>query len=156
MPKKTYIVELTTEERGELEALTRKGRAAARKIRHAQILLQTDAKGPNRRDEAVAGLLGCHRNTVGEVRQRFVEEGMEAALERKRRDSPPVEPKMDGREEARLIALTRSQAPEGHARWSLRLLADRFVTLEEETVSYETVRRVLKKTSSSRICASAG
>jgi len=143
-----YIVELTSEERAYLEALVSKGKPTpAYKIKHAHILLQVDGIGPHREDLEVAGLLGCHRNTVANVRQRFVEQGLEAALARKKRATPPVEKLLDGRQEARLIALSCSPPPEGRARWSLRLLADELVTLEVvDSISHETVRQTLKKT----------
>ena len=108
-------------------------------------------------DEDIAKALHCHRNTVANVRQRFVEHGLEAALGRKKRLKPPCEKLLDGEKEARLIALSCSQPPPGHARWPLRLLAERIVALEiVESISHETVRRALKETASSPICASAG
>ena len=147
MPPK-YIVELTSEERAYLEALVNKGKPTpAYKIKHAHILLQVDVAGPNREDLEVAGMFRCHRNTVANVRQRFVEQGLEAALERKKRATPPVEKLLDGQQEARLIALSCSRAPEGRARWTLRMLAEELVTLEVvDSISYETVRQTLKKT----------
>jgi len=147
MPPK-YIVEVSSEERAYLEALVRKGKPTpAYKIKHAHILLQVDVVGPNREDGEVAEMFRCHRNTVANVRQRFVEHGLEAALERKKRETPPVARWLDGRQEAQLIALSCNPAPEGRARWSLRLLADELVALEVvEAISYETVRQTLKKT----------
>ena len=145
---KQYIVELTSEERTYLEALVGKGKPApAYKIKHAHILLNVDVTGPNREDGEVAEMFRCHRNTVANVRQRFVEHGLDAALERKKRATPPVEKLLDGRQEARLIALSCSSPPEGRARWTLRLLADELVALGVvDTISYETVRQTLKKT----------
>ena len=130
------------------KAVVNKGKPTpAYKIKHAHILLQVDVAGPHREDLEVAGLFNCHRNTVANVRQRFVEHGLEAALERKKRATPPVEKVLDGRQEARLIALSCSLPPEGRARWSLRLLADELVALEVvDSISYETVRQTLKKT----------
>jgi len=143
-----YIVELTSEERADLEALVGKGtKAPAYKIKHAHILLNAEVTGPAKEDLEVAAMFRCHRNTVANVRQRFVEHGMEAALGRKKRATPPVEKLLDGRQEARLIALSCSAPPEGRARWTLRLLADELVALEVvDAISYETVRRTLKKT----------
>jgi len=150
-PKKLYVVTLTAEERSCLQGLIAKGKAAAHKQLHARILLKADgsAEGPALTDEEIAEAVETSRPTVERVRQRFVEEGLEAALNRKKRPAPPPSI-MDGKAEAHLIALACSPAPEGRARWTLRLLADRMVQLRYvETVSSETVRRTLKKTSSS-------
>ena len=143
-----YIVKLTSEERAYLEARADKGtKAPTYKIKHAHILLNVDVSGPAKEDLEVATVFRCHRNTVANVRQRFVEQGLDAALGRKKRATPPVEKLLDGRQEARLIALSCSASPEGRARWSLRLLADELVALEVvDAISYETIRRTLKKT----------
>jgi transposase len=144
---KKYIVRLEREERQQLEALVRKGKAAAYKIKHANILLTVDADGPNWSDDEAAEAFGCHRNTVRNVRQRFVEEGFEAALERKKQANPPRERKLDGKGEARLIALACSKPPKGRSRWTLKLLADALVALEiVDSICDQTVRRTLKKT----------
>ncbi|MBT9141415.1 MAG: hypothetical protein DDT30_02007 [Dehalococcoidia bacterium] len=144
---KKYIVRLTNEERGQLTELTRKGKAAAYKIRHAHILLKADVDGPAWTGAQIAAGFSVHMNTVSIIRQRFVEQGLEAALNRKERARPPRERKLDGEAEARLIALSCGKPPEGYNRWTLRLLADKAVELEiVDTVSYETVRRTLKKT----------
>jgi len=157
MPSKRYIVTLTQEERIQLRALVSKGKGAAYRIKHAHILLNADENGPNRRDQEIARLLSCHFNTVANVRQRFVEQGLDAALERKKRPNPPTPRKLDGRGEARLIALACSAAPEGRAKWTMQLLADELVNLGVvDSISHETVRTTLKKTPSSRICASVG
>lgn len=144
---KKYIVRLTDEERIRLEDIVRRGKAQAFKIQHARILLKVDAEGPAWTDEACAKAFGCHVNTPRNMRQRFVEQGLEAALERKK--MPPRQNLiLDGRKEARLIALSCSPPPKGRSRWTLRLLAERLVALEVvEAISYETVRRALKKTS---------
>jgi transposase len=150
MPKK-YHVTLTPEERAELDAATRRGKAAARRLTHARILLQCDegAGGPGRSDEEVAEALEVGHATVARVRQRFVEQGLEAALV----PAPPARAyarKLDGDGEARLVALACSAPPAGRNRWTLRLLADRMVALGHAGgagLSYETVRRTLKKTS---------
>ena len=144
---KRYIVRLSNEEREQLEKLTTVGKSAAYKIKHAQILLKTDADGPDWADEQIADAFSVTTRTVGAVRQRFVEQGLEAALNRKKQDSPSRQPIFDGQAEARLIAVGCSSPPEGHARWTLRLLADKAVELEiVESVSHETVRQTLKKT----------
>jgi transposase len=145
---KKYIVRLTDEERRQLTELTRKGKAAAYKIRHAHILLKADVDGLAWTGAQIAEVFSVHMNTVSKIQQRFVEQGLEAALNRKKRARPPRERKLDGESEARLIALSCSKPPEGRNRWTLRLLADKVVELEiVDTVSHETVRRTLKKTS---------
>jgi transposase len=148
MGVKKYIVRLTEEERKGLGSVVSKGRASARKIGHARVLLKVDADGPNWTDEEAAEAFGIRANTVRDIRQRFVEEGLEAALERKRRTEPPIPRKLDGAREARLIALACGEPPEGRARWTLRLLAGKMVELAiVDGISHETVRRTLKKTS---------
>jgi transposase len=148
MGVKKYIVRLTEEERNGLKGLVSKGRASARKIGHARVLMKVDADGPNWTDEEAAEAFGIRANTVRDIRQRFVEGGLEAALERKRRIEPPTPRKLDGAGEARLIALACGEPPEGRARWTLRLLAGKMVELEiVDSISHETVRRTLKKTS---------
>ena len=154
---KRYIVRLTDEERKGLEELVAKGKAAAYRIRHANILLKADADGPDWTDERIAEAFGCHLNTPANVRRRFVEGGLAAALNRKRQAAPSRKPILDGAAEAHLIALSCSEAPAGRERWTLKLLAGKLVELEiVEAISDQTVRRALKKTSSSRTCASAG
>lgn len=155
---KQYRVTLTDEERGELEGMIGKGKGAARKLAHARILLQADEAGggPGRTDGAIAGALNLHVRTVERVRQRFVEQGLPAALVPKPTERVYAR-LLDGAQEARLIALACSTPPDGKRRWSLRLLADRMVELDyAEAVSYETVRRVLKKTNSSRTFGECG
>ena len=145
---KKYIVRLSDEERGQLTELTRKGHVAAYKIRHAHILLKADAAGPSWTDERIAESFSVSVNTVIGVRQRLVEQGLEAALNRKTQAHPSRSPLLDGEGEARLIALRCSAPPEGHARWTLRLLADQAVVLEiVDAISHETVRQALKKIS---------
>jgi len=149
--KKKYIVTLTEEERRVLHAMLSRGKAAARKLMHARILLKADAGegGPAWNDEAIAQGLEVGRATVERVRKEFVEEGFDAALER-RKPRRQYRRKLDGDGEAHLIALACSEAPEGRSRWTLRLLAERMVVLEHvDHLSYETVREVLKKTNSS-------
>jgi transposase len=146
-----YHVTLTEEERTRLEALTHHGRVAARTVRHAWILLQADTgpAGPAWSDAQIRAAFGVGASTIARVRRVLVEEGLDAALYAKRpAPRPPV--KLDGANEAHLIALVCSAPPEGRERWTLRLVAEHFVTLEGETISYETVRRTLKKTCSNR------
>jgi transposase len=155
--QKKYIVRLTAEERAELEAMVKKGKATAYKIKHANILLAADVNGPAWPDRQIAEAFSCHLDTVADVRRRLVLEGLTAALERKKQDRPSRLPKLDGRGEARLIALARSQPPEGQDRWTLKLLAGRLVELEVvDSISDQTVRRVLKKTTSGRISKNVG
>jgi transposase len=154
---KKYVVRLTADERALLENLVSKGKAAAYKIKHANILLKVDIDGSGWSDEETAEAFGCHANTVRNVRQRLVEKSLETALERKKQQMPSRERILDGENEARLIAVSCSEPPSGSARWTLQLLADRVVEMEiVETVSATTVGRTLKKTNSSRICASVG
>lgn len=151
MPKK-YVVTLTAEERQHLGSLITKGKAAARTLTHARILLKADQAegGPAWPDALIQEVLEVGLCTVMRVRERFVLEGLDAAL-RPRKPAPPQPRKLDGHREAHLIALACSEAPAGQARWTLRLLADRMVELGQvESLSYETVRRTLKKTTSSR------
>jgi len=144
---KKYIVRLSDEERTQLTELTRKGKAAASKIRHAHILLKADANGPAWTDAKIAESFAVSVNTVLGVRQRLVEQGLAAALNRKPQQRPSRTPRLDGEGEARLIALRCGEPPAGHARWTLRLLADQAVALDiVETISHETVRHALKKT----------
>jgi hypothetical protein len=143
---KKYIIRLSDEEREQLAELTRTDKAAAYKIRHAQILLKADADGPAWTDERIAESFSVSVNIVLSVRQRLVEQGLEAALNRKKQAQPSRRPLLDGAGEAWLIALRCSAPPRGHARWTLRLLADQAVVLEiVEAISHETVRQTLKK-----------
>src|SRR3954454_13117157 len=146
-----YHVTLTEEERTRLEALTQAGRVAARTVTHAWILLKADARpgAPAWSDAQIREAFGVGWSTIARVRRALVEEGLDAALYPKR-PAPRLPAKIDGANEAHLIALACSAPPAGRERWTLRLLAKRFVTLEGESISYETVRRTLKKTCSSR------
>jgi len=144
---KKYIVTLSAEERATLEEMTRAGKAAARKIAHARILLKADVAegGPAWTDERIAEALDVSASTVRRIRLLFVEEGLTMALNPRPAQRVPTY-KLDGAKEAHLIALTCGSAPEGRARWSTRLLADRFVALGHvEALSHETVRQTLKK-----------
>ena len=145
--KKKYVVRLSEEERQALETLVRKGKAAAHRRTHAQVLLWADEgeHGPGLIDSEVAHTVGVSEKTVWRLRQRCVEEGLEAALERK----PRVREKqrvLDGDGEAHLVALMCSEPPPGQSRWTLHMLSDRLVQLGVvESISHESVRRVLKK-----------
>ena len=156
---KKYIVRLSKEERAELEHLLKKARVQPYKRTRAQILLLADqsAEGPAWPDEKVAKAAGVTKRTVEHVRQRLVEQGLEASLERKKRETPPVEPKLTGDKEARIIALACTEPPEGHARWTLTLLADELVELEVfDAISRTSVATVLKKTNFSLTAKNAG
>ena len=147
---KRYKVTLESEERQHLHALIAAGQAAARKLTHARILLKADAAdgGPAWPDGRIAEALEVSVATIERVRQRFVEQGLDAALVRKPQDRPSRLPTLDGRAEARLIALACSTPPGGRAVWTMQLLADKLVELEVvESISDETVRLALKKTS---------
>jgi transposase len=149
MPHKKYLVTLTPEARDWLTGLVSAGKRSALTITRARILLKADQAGggPAWEDQDIAQALDCSVRTVERVRQRFVERGPEQALGRKPQDRPSRERKFDGAAEARLIAVACSAPPEGRARWTMKLLADKLVELEVfDSVSDETVRRVLKKT----------
>ena len=151
--KKKYPVILSEAQREQLKSLIAAGSAPARKLTHARILLKADQspEGPGWVDEQVADAVEVSQPTVARVRKQYFEEGLEAALNRR----PPnrhYQRKLDEEQEARLLAFACSEPPEGQAHWSLRLLADRLVELEVvEDISYQTVRRTLKKTNSSHI-----
>ena len=147
--QKKYIVRLTDGERAICELTVRKLAGTSQKVRRAQILLKADADGPGWTDERIADAYSCRRQTVEELRKRFVEEGFERALERKPRATPPVPRILDGAAEAEVIALRLGPPPVGYGNWSLRLLAGKVVELGiVDAVSHETVRQTLKKTAS--------
>jgi transposase len=144
MPAKRYKVDLNQTERSELEGMTRKGQVSARKMKRAQILLKAS---DGWRDADIAVALDTGHSTVERIRQRFVEGGLSHALNEDAR--PGQKRRLDGRAEAHLIALVCSERPDGQARWSVRLLADKLVELQVvESVSHETVRQTLKKMNS--------
>jgi transposase len=152
MPLPKYIVRLSAEERAHLEELIRTGKRAASVLVHARILLKADVgeAGPGWDDRRIAEAVACGASTVYRVRQAFVEQGLTAALFRKQPSGRQYR-KLDGAQEARLIALACGAPPEGRCGWTLRLLADRLVELEVvESISPECVRMTLKKTSSNR------
>jgi transposase len=143
---KKYIVNLADDERAQLLALTKRGKVSARRLSRAHVLLQADT---GLSDDAIAQALHLGTATVERIRKRFVEEGLEAALSERPR--PGGQRKLDGKQEAFLIALACSAPPEGRTCWTMPLLADRLVALQVvEAISDETVRRTLKKTRSSR------
>ena len=145
--KKRYVVRLTSEERTRLEGLIKRGREAAYRRRHAEVLLLVDQgkHGPTQIDREVAERTGFARRTVEQIRERCVTEGLDSALQRKKRSRERLR-RLDGEGEARLISLACSDAPAGHARWTLHLLSDKLVELEVvEAISNEFVRQVLKK-----------
>ena len=157
---KRYVVTLEKDERDALAGITRKGSHQSPKVLNALILLNSDEGEFNEhraRGEAIAEILRISARKVDRVKKRFVEEGMEAAVGGRQGRRSSYVRKADGEFEARLVALSCAAPPEGHSQWSLRLLADRVVELGHiESVSHETVRRVLKKTQSNRGGGSAG
>jgi hypothetical protein len=153
-----YRVTLTAEERAALEQLVSRGKAAARKLTHARILLLADDScGDDRRDEHIVAALGASLRTVSRVRQQLVTEGVEAALSRRRQPARPGKIKIKGDIEQRLIELACSDPPRGRCHWTLHLLADELVVLGlVDRVGIETVRQALKKTTSGRGWSSPG
>jgi transposase len=143
--QKKYVVRLTNEERAALVEIVGKLKGSSQKVKRAQVLLKADADGPAWTDAEIAEAFDCRTKTVENIRQRFVVEGFEVALHGK-----PPSPRtklLDGEQEAKVIALRLGSPPAGFANWTLRLLAEQVVALEiAERISYETVRRTLKKT----------
>ena len=145
--RKIYVVRLTNQERAELHSVVKKLKGTSQKVRRAQVLLKADADGPNWTDERIAEAFSCRTRTVERLRQRLVEQGFDETLHRLERAQPPVEKLLTGEQEARIIATRLGPPPKGYANWTLRLLARKVVALQiVEAVSYETVRRTLKKT----------
>ncbi len=143
---KKYIVRLSVEERYTLEEVVKKLKGTSQRVRRAQILLKTDAAGLGWTDEKIAEAFCCRRQTVENVRERLVTEGFEAALNGKKRETPPRKKLLDGEQEAKLIAMRLGSPPDGFGSWSLRLLAEQVIELEiVDSISYETVRQTLKK-----------
>ena len=144
--RKLYIVRLTEQERVQFQDVVKKLKGTGQKVRRAQILLKADADGLNWTDERIAEAFSCRTRTVERLRQRFVERGFEETLNRVERKQPPVEKLLTGDQEARIIATRLGRPPQGYNNWTLRLLARKVVELEiVDSVSYETVRRMLKK-----------
>ena len=154
MVHKRYIVELTQEEREHLLAFISKGKASANALLRARILLKADA-GPHGEswiDTRIAEALETNTTMIERVRAKFVSQGLEAVLARKKRQTPPIAPIFDGEAQAQLIALACSEPPEGYAHWTIRLLAEKVVERKiVEKAHFNTVGRALKKTLSSRI-----
>jgi transposase len=145
MPKK-YIVRLTDEERKTLGTVVDKLNGTSQKVRRAQVLLKADADGPGWTDARIADAFGCRTKTVENIRERFVTEGFEVTLDGQPRLKPPRPKLLDGEQEAQVIAMRLGTPPAGFSNWTLRLLAEEVVALEiTESISYETVRRTLKK-----------
>lgn len=151
MAKIKYIVDLSEQEREQLLDVTRRGISSARKIKRAHMLVKA-SEGQS--DEEIAGAVGSSAATVLRTRKRFVEEGLDALNERPRSGQPP---KLDGNQQAHIIAIACSDPPEGHTHWTLRLLASKVIQLGfAESISPETVRKILKKTNSSPGAKSSG
>jgi hypothetical protein len=144
---KKYIVRLTDAERQTLSQIVAKFKGSSQKVRRAQVLLKADVDGPGWTDAKIADAYGCRTKTVENIRERFVTEGFEVTLNGKPRPKPPSCKVLDGEQEAKVIAMRLGPPPPGFANWTLRLLAEQVVALEiTESISYETVRRTLKKT----------
>ena len=129
-----------------LHGIIKKGNSPASRIQHAQIVLNADENGPNMTDSEISSFLNCHPQTIFNIRKRCVKLGLDSVLTRKIREKPPIEPILDGKKEAQLIAMACSQPPEGRTRWTFKLLSERMVELEiVESISPKTVERALKK-----------
>ncbi len=149
MPKKSkkYVVRLTDTEREAMQQIVGKFKGNSQKVRRCQVLLKSDADCPDWTDTKIADAFGCRTQTVENIRERFVTLGLELTLSPAPRLSPPRQKLLDGAQEARVIAMRLGSPPPGFSNWSLRLLAEQVVALEiTESISYETVRRTLKKT----------
>jgi len=145
--RKKYIVRLTDAECGTLEEVVKKLKGTSQKVRRAHILLKANAEGANWTDKQIADAFFCRTKTVENIRQRLIECGFDETLNGKKRVTPPTKKLLDGEQEAKIIATRLGPPPKGYANWSLRLLARKVVELEiVDSVSYETVRRTLKKT----------
>jgi hypothetical protein len=143
---KKFIVRLSDEERGICQEVVKKLKGSSQKVRRAQILLKADADGPGWTDSRIAEAVNCRVQTIENLRKRLVTEGFELALEGKKPRQPPTPPKLDGQGEAKLIAMRLGKPPTGYGHWTLHLLADELVALEVvDSISHETVRKVLKK-----------
>lgn len=144
---KKYIVRLSAKERRVLQEVVKKLSGSSQQVRRAQMLLKADAAGPAWTDQRIAEAFDSRTRTVEKLRERFVTEGFEQTLQGKTRKTPATEKILDGKQEAQVIAVRLGTAPKGYAHWTLRLLARKVVELEiVESISYETVRRTLKKT----------
>jgi len=145
--QKKFIVDLEVSERSHLQDIVKKLKGTSQKVKRANILLKADTFGGGWTDAKIAEALDCRTKTVENVRKRFVEEGFEIALNGKKREKPPTSKILDGEQEAKIIAMRLGTPPKGYGKWTLRLLARKVVELEiVDSVSYQTVRRTLKKT----------
>ena len=145
--EKKYIVRLSKKERETLRGVSKRPTGSSQKVRRAQILLKADIRGPNWTDARIAEAYSCRVQTVENLRKRLVTEGFEITLNGKPRESPPRQKRLNGKQEAKVIAMRLSKPPKGFANWSLRLLADRVVELKlVDSISHETIRQTLKKT----------
>jgi hypothetical protein len=143
---KKYIVRLTDEERKTLKVVIKKLKGTSQKVRRAHILLKADINGPAWTDVKIAEAFDCRVQTIENLRKRLVTQGFELALNGKKRLTPPTKPLLDGKGEAKLIAMRLGKPPAGYGQWTLQLLADQLVALEiVESISHETVRQTLKK-----------
>jgi len=144
---KKYIVRLSKKEREELLETVKKLKGSSQKVKRAQILLKADVGGPKWTDQRIAEAFSCRVQTVECLRKRLVTEGFAVALHGKQRETPPRQKCLDGKQEAKVIALRLGRPPKGYSNWSLRLLAEHVVELGlVESISYETIRQTLKKT----------
>ncbi len=144
---KKYIVRLTKKERDELGEVVKRLKGSSQKVRRARILLKADARGPNWTDARIAEAVSCRVQTIENLRKRLVTEGFDVALHGKQRESPPRKKSLDGKLEAKVIALRLGSPPKGYSNWSLRLLAEHVVELGlVDSISHETIRQTLKKT----------
>ncbi len=149
MPKisKRFVVRLSDVERDFLQRIVAKLNGSSQKVRRAQVLLKSDANGPDWTDARIAEAFGCRTQTVENIRERLVTLGLERALDPAPRSKPPRQKLLDGEQEAKVIAMRLGSPPPGFSNWSLRLLAGQVVASEiVESISYETIRRTLKKT----------
>jgi hypothetical protein len=145
--QKKYIVRLTDEERNTLYGVIKKLKGSSQQVRRAHILLKADADGPSWTDQDIAEAFSCRRKTVENIRQRLVTGGFARTLYGEKPLIPPRQKRLDGEQEAQIIALRLGQPPQGFANWSLRLLAEQVVALAiVDAVSHETLRKMLKKT----------
>ena len=145
--RKKYIVRLTDAERETLKLVVDKLKGTSQKVRRAQVLLKADADGPGWTDAKIAEAFGCRTKTVENIRERFVTQGFDVTLDGQPRLKPPRPKLLDGEQEAKMIATRLGSPPPGFANWTLRLLAEQVVVLEiVKSISYETIRRTLKKT----------
>jgi hypothetical protein len=145
--QKKYLVKLSQAEQDELREVIKRLSGSGQKVRRAQILLKADSEGPNWTDARIAEAFDCRTKTVENIRQRLVEQGFVATLNGVKRSKPPTAKRLDGEQEAQVIAMRLGSPPKGYANWSLRLLARKVVELEiVPSLSHETVRQTLKKT----------